>query len=126
MQKLGDLARKRGDLAEAEKDFRQALAIREKKVPGSVSHAGVLLDLASLQNQRHQINDALQLYARALSVLDSQMARFGGTDAVRSVFRAQYESRYQDYIDLLVSQKKPELAFDVVERSRARTLLELL
>ena len=126
MQKLGDLARQRGDLAEAEKDLRQALAIREKKVPGSVSHAGVLLDLASLQNQRHQINEALQLYARALSVLDSQMARFGGTDAVRSVFRAQYESRYQDYIDLLVSQKKPELAFDVVERSRARTLLELL
>jgi CHAT domain-containing protein/tetratricopeptide (TPR) repeat protein len=126
MQKLGDLARKRRDFDESERYLRQALVVREKKVPGSLAHAGVLLDLASLQRQRHQSDDASQLYAQGISVLDSQMARLGGTDDVRSGFRAEYESQYHDYIDLLVSQKKPELAFDVVERSRARTLLELL
>ena len=126
LQKLGDLARKRHDFDEAEKYLRQALVIREKKVPGSLAHAGVLLSLASLQRQRHQDDDASQLYAQGISVLDSQMARIGGTDDVRSGFRAEYESQYHDYIDLLISQKKPELAFDVVERSRARTLLELL
>src|SRR5579863_551393 len=126
IQKLGDLARKRRDFDEAEKYVRQALVIREKKVPGSLAHAGVLLSLASLQRQRHQEEDASQLYAQGLSVLDSQMARLGGTDDVRSGFRAEYESQYHDYIDLLVSLRKPEIAFDVVERSRARTLLELL
>lgn len=126
LQKLGDLARKRREFDEAEKYLRQALEIREKKVSGSLAHAGVLFDLASLERQRHQDDDASQLYAQGLSVLDNQMARLGGTDNVRSGFRAEYESQYHDYIDLLVSQKKPELAFNVVERSRARTLLELL
>lgn len=126
MQKLGDLARKRKDLAGAEKYLRQALVIREKKVPGSLSHAGALLALASVLRERHQMDPAARLYAEAIRVLDSQMAHLGGTDDVRSAFRAEYESHYQDYIDLLISQKKPELAFDVVERSRARTLLELL
>jgi CHAT domain-containing protein len=82
--------------------------------------------LASLQRQKYLNDDASQLYAQAISILDSQMARLGGTDDVRSVFRAEYEPHYHDYIDLLISEKNPELAFDVVERSRARTLLELL
>jgi CHAT domain-containing protein/Tfp pilus assembly protein PilF len=126
LQKLGELARERQDLAGAEKYLRQALVIREQKVPGTLSHANVLLALASLLRQSDQMDAAAHRYAEAIGILDKQMTHLGGTDNVRSVFRAEYESHYQDYIDLLVTQKQTELAFDVVERSRARTLLELL
>ncbi|HVR27504.1 MAG TPA: tetratricopeptide repeat protein [Candidatus Polarisedimenticolia bacterium] len=126
LQKLGELDRNRQGFAEAEKYFRQALAIREQKIPGSLSHAHVLLALASLLRQRNQMDASSRLYGQAIGMLDNQMTHLGGSDDVRSTFRAEYESKYQDYIDLLVTQRKPELAFDVVERSRARTLLELL
>lgn len=127
LQKLGDLARKRHDFTDAEKYLRETLSIREKKVPGSLAHANLLLDLASLQRQEHKTDSAAQLYEKAFHILDHQMTSLGGDEATRSVFRARYETNYKDYIDLLVSdEKKPEEAFDVFERSRARTLLELL
>lgn len=126
LQKLGELARESADLAEAERYFRQALAIWEKTAPGGLTHAGTLLSLASLARQEHQPDAALRFYADAMVVLDREMAQLGGTDDVRSVFRAKYEGYYNDYIDLLVKQNQLERAFQVLESSRARTLLEFL
>jgi tetratricopeptide (TPR) repeat protein len=127
LQKLGDLERKRHNLPEAEKYYRHALAIREKKMPGSLPHANVLMALASELRQQHKFDDSAEMYDQAINVLDNQMSSLGGSEEVRSTFRAKYEVNYKDYIDLLVADvKKPEQAFNVVERSRARTLLELL
>ncbi len=126
LQKVGELARNRKDFAGAEKCFRQVLAIREQKIPGTAAHANVLLALASLLSQQDQTEAASKLYEEAIGMLDNQMTHLGGSDDVRSAFRAENKSKYQDYIDLLVAERKPELAFDIVERSRARTLLELL
>ncbi len=127
LQKLGDLARKRHDVTGSEKYLRETLSIREKKVPGSLAHANLLLDMASLLRQEHKIDASAQLYEQAFHILDHQMTNLGGDEAARSVFRARYERDYKDYIDLLISdEKKPGMAFEVFERSRARTLLELL
>ncbi len=127
LQKLGDLERKRRNLPEAEKYLRQALVIREEKMPGSLPHANVLMALASLLREEHKIDNAAQFYEQGITVLDNQMSSLGGSEEVRSAFRAKYEANYKNYADLLVADaKKPDEAFNVVERSRARTLLELL
>jgi CHAT domain-containing protein/Tfp pilus assembly protein PilF len=126
LQKLGNLARKRKDLAMAEKYFRQALAIRDAKMPGSAQQASVLFDLASVLRQEEQWDAAETLFSQATNILENQTSHLGGTEEDHSLFRAKYEARYKEYIDLLIAQKKPDLAFHVLERSRARSLLELL
>jgi CHAT domain-containing protein len=69
---------------------------------------------------------ATALFEKAMGVLDSQMAHLGGGEEARSIFRAQHGSYYRDYVDLLMRQNQPERAFEVAERSLARTMLETL
>jgi len=123
---LGDVAWKGGDPAKAESYYRRAEEIREKLAPGSTILAESLADLAGVLRQEERPQEAMELFQRALDALESQTARLGGSDAVRSSFRAKRADYYKDYIDLLVQQGKPELAFEVLERFRARTLLEML
>jgi CHAT domain-containing protein/Tfp pilus assembly protein PilF len=127
LQKLGVLARNRHDLPEAEKDFGNSLAIWAEQSPGSKAHVNALLSLAYLARQEHNTEAAAQKFEEAFHFLDQQLTNLGGDQTVRSHFRAKYETNFKDYIDLLISEEKqPEMAFNVSERSRARTLVELL
>src|SRR5260370_39401325 len=54
------------------------------------------------------------------------MNQFGGEREARSSFRSSHAFNYESYVDLLIRQKQAERAFQVLERSRARTLLEVL
>ncbi|HEY6252682.1 MAG TPA: CHAT domain-containing protein [Candidatus Angelobacter sp.] len=126
LKSLGHLARDRGDLAGAEAYYRRALAIREGIGHGSREHAETLGALAGVVRRTQNVDGAADFYQQALNVLESQTAHLGGSENVRSGFRATHESYYKEYIDLLMSRNQPVLAFQIVERSRARTLLELL
>lgn len=126
IQDLGNVARFSGDSANAEKYYRQALAIREKVAPGSTMHAESLAAVASILRDQQQLDNAAQFYGQAISALESQTARLGGSEEVRSGFGAKHSGIYTAYVDLLLAQKKPERAFEVLERSRARVLLEML
>jgi CHAT domain-containing protein/tetratricopeptide (TPR) repeat protein len=126
LERLGNLAQRRQDFTGAERYFRQVLAIREKKVPGSIAHANALFALASVLRRQQQLDAAERFFADATAVVESQASQLGGTEDERSVFRARYEAQYKEYIELLLQRKEWELAFDVMERSRARSLLELL
>jgi len=126
LNRLGDLLHERGDLTKADEYYRQALAIWEKMAPGSKDHAETLAALAELMRQKQRLDAAAQLYQQALNALESQTARLGGADEDRFRFRAKYVNYYKDYADLLIAQRRPELAFEVLELSRARSLLEML
>src|SRR5581483_3380728 len=76
--------------------------------------------------RKQQPESAAQLFEQALNVLENQTARLGGSAEIRADFRAKCESYYKDYIEMLIGQKQPELAFQVLERSRARTMLVTL
>jgi CHAT domain-containing protein/Tfp pilus assembly protein PilF len=121
---LGEIARARRDLVEAEKKYRQALEIREKLVPNSAEHAESLASLAGILDRKGEA--AAQLYEHALNALEKQMAVFGGMEETRANFRANHAEYYKHYVDLLVVQGKSDQALQVLERSRARTLLEML
>jgi len=123
---LGDVVLQRGNLGNAERYYRQALAIRQVLTPGSTNHAEALAVVAGIMLRKQQLDVAAQLFEQALNALESQTARLGGAEEVRAVFRAKHARYYRDYIDLLVAQKRPVRAFEVLERSRARTLLEML
>ena len=126
LEQLGDIAQSQGDLDKAEEYYRQALAIREKLAPESQDHAESLVTLAGIMHRRRQPEAAAQLFEQALNALESQTTHLGGSEEERADFRAKYAGFYKNYLDLLVEQKKTGLAFQVLERWRARTLLEML
>jgi len=124
LQRLGDAARKRGETAEAETNYLRALKIRENT--GRSSYADTLLALAEVALDKQQWDIAAHRFEQGLEALERQTARSGGGQEIRSGFRTRFDAYYRDYVDLLMVQKQPEIAFQVLERSRARSLLEML
>ena len=123
---LGESARRRKDLAGAETYYRRALEIRQKLAPESLDTAETLAGLAAVMRDNGQPAAAADLFAASLDALEGQTAHLGGSNELRSGYRARNVSYYKEYLDLLMSRKQPDLAFEVLERSRARTLLETL
>jgi CHAT domain-containing protein/Tfp pilus assembly protein PilF len=123
---LGLIVQQRGDLERAEQYYRRAISIWKELVPESGREAPALAGLAGIMQRRGRLEEAAQFHQQALDALESQTNRLGGTQDTRSGFRANYENYYQEYASLLVAQGKDELAFQVLEQSRARTLLEML
>ncbi|MGA7218005.1 MAG: CHAT domain-containing protein [Candidatus Sulfotelmatobacter sp.] len=126
LNSLGELSRRRADWSAAENYYRQALAIREKLAFGSADHAATLAGLASVMRSQGQMDAAQGLYEEALNALESQTARLGGSEEIRSGFRATHAGYYKEYVDLLLDRNRPELALQALERSRARMLLEMM
>jgi CHAT domain-containing protein len=126
LQALGGLMRQHGDLQGAEGYYRRALKIQEQKTPNNSARAGTLFALASLLRQEKKREDAEPLFAQAADVLERQTDRLGGSPEDRSVFRARYENSYRDYADLLVALGQTDESLRILERARARGLLEML
>ncbi len=126
LQSLGELAQDTGDLAKAEEYYRRSLAIRERLAPNSTVHAESLAALASVAKRTGDLKTSAQLFDKALNVLEAQIARVGGGEETRMGFRTRHLDYYLDYVDLLMLNQQPELAFQVLERFRARSLLEML
>jgi CHAT domain-containing protein/Tfp pilus assembly protein PilF len=126
LNNLGSVAASRGDLAKAEEYYGQALEIGKKIAPESPSYAESVAALAGIMRDQQQPEQAVRLYAQAIEVLENQLAHFGGSSDARAGFRAKHAGYYSAYSDLLLTQKQPELAFQILEQSRARTLLEML
>ena len=123
---LGELLSQKGDLSGARAYFEQSLAIREKLVPGSEDHAATLAGLASALRKEGQLALADSFYEQTLRALASQAARLGGSDELRSDFRARHANYYKNYVDLLLAENRPDRALEVLEQSRVRMLLEMM
>jgi tetratricopeptide (TPR) repeat protein len=126
MQALGDLARRSGDTQKAKAYYESALTVCEKTAPGSMQHAESLAAVGSILVDKQQPDAAARYYAQAVNALESEGTRLGGSEEIRSGFRAKHSQIYRDYVDLLLAQKQPARALEVLERSRARILLEML
>ncbi len=123
---LCDLADRRGNLDKAEEYCRKELSIVQQLTPGTAPHAYALGALASILRRKHQLDAAARLYEETLIALESQMARLGGSRETQAGFRADHSGYYFEYADLLVNQRRFSEAFQVLERARARALLEML
>ena len=126
LKSLGELAKLKGNFLKAQDYFGQALTIVRKLAPGGIQEAEDLYAIASTLVRTAQLDQAISFFEQAVSAVESQTNRLGSTDEVRSSFRARYAPYYRDYLGALVTQNQPEQAFRVLERSRARSLLNLL
>lgn len=123
---LAATLRKKGDLTGAEDRYRQALALIDKNEPGGIDRPDVLADLAGTVYLQDRKDDAAQLYQQAFLAMETQIPHLGHIEETRSRYRAKHIRYYREYENLLVEQRQIEQAFETLEGSRARTLLEML
>jgi CHAT domain-containing protein/Tfp pilus assembly protein PilF len=126
LSNLGDVARERGDRLTARRLHERALSFRQKFAPGSTEEAESLHSLGLLAHEAAQSELAADFFRQAIGALEAQTVRLGGAEDVRSGFAAEYAEYYRDYIGLLVANHQVARAFDILERSRARSLLSMV
>src|SRR5450432_831682 len=123
---LGELSRHRRDLNGAKAYFLDAYNLLRNLSSGSVDEAASLIALAEIARDTHDLESEENYYRKALTALDSQMVKLGVSPITLANYRANHELFYRDYLNILVFHHKTEEAFQLLERSRARMLLETL
>jgi CHAT domain-containing protein/Tfp pilus assembly protein PilF len=123
---LSEVARGVGAKQRADADARRSLEITQSLVPGSRRHAECLAALAGIVGTAGRLEEAAGLFGQSVDMFELQATRLGGAEEIRAGFRAQFTEHYRSYIDVLVKLQQQERAFQVFERSRARSLLEIL
>jgi CHAT domain-containing protein/Flp pilus assembly protein TadD len=125
LNNLGLVAWERGDLARAEQYYQQALAIYEKLAPNSLDVADTLQSFAILARQRQNYPQAQRYLARALAIYETQRTAVQDPET-KTAFAERYFNAYTLQAQLALDQQQPQQAALALERSRARTLAELL
>ncbi len=123
---LGALNLRRGQLIPAEEALQRARVIFQRLAPGSLAGAEVSSKLAGIFQDKGNTKSALEMYAAALEDLESFTGSYGGVQEDRAELRARNQKIYRQYIHALVDAGQVSKAFHVLERSRARGLVELL
>jgi CHAT domain-containing protein/tetratricopeptide (TPR) repeat protein len=122
---LGVVAYARGELARAEELYQQALAIYEKLAPNSLRLAQTLQNLAILARQQKNYPQAQRYLARALKIYETQRTTIQDPET-KAAFAERYFNAYTLQAQLALDQQQPHQAALALERSRARTLAELM
>jgi len=123
---LARMAREDGDLERALSLQRRALDVRRSRQPGSRWEVESLHEMGRIERARGNPAAARAHYLAALEALDAQVRTLGGGEEAKSRFRGYFSELSSEAIELLLDQERPEEAFDVLERSRARAFLSLL
>ena len=126
---LSNLARVAEDQREpqtAEGPNARALPLYKALAPGSAGEARTYLRLGVISQERVRPVDAARYFGLAIDALESQVGRLGGAEEIRSGFAAERVSYYREYAEVLAGLDQTSRAFDVVERSWARSLLAML
>ena len=121
-------------LGEAQKalEFYERALVLTRAVGDRANEATTLWSVAVLQRDRGELQTALATIERSLELLEGLRENVADPDLKTSFF-ATRQREYEFYIDLLMAlhQQNPDAGYDAralhaTERSRARTLLELL
>lgn len=115
-----------GRIEEARVVLAEATSIRSRIAPDSSAEAEALYMLGIVTWALGQKQEAAQSINHALSSLEVQTSRLGGSQEARSNFVSMSTHGYREYINLLLELGRTEEAFDVSERSRGQVFREML
>jgi CHAT domain-containing protein/tetratricopeptide (TPR) repeat protein len=122
---LGLLTAARGDLDKSEKFLIRSFKIQENISPNSIRMAYTLLFLSIVARERKDYPQAQQYLARAIAIYETQRSAVRDPET-RTLFGEQYLNAYTLQAQIALDQNRPEQAALALERSRARSLGELL
>jgi CHAT domain-containing protein/Flp pilus assembly protein TadD len=123
---LGEIAMLQGRALDSEGFYQQALAITTRLIPASREEAQAHYGLGRALRRAGRRVEAAEALARATAALERAQARVGGGAEAQGGFSAAYSRYYQEEIEVLMELGRPDDAFAVIERSRARSRLALL
>jgi CHAT domain-containing protein len=131
LMRLGSLQAKRGSYYQAVSSLQSANALEQQL--GEVEEiAKIQYELARVYLRLKQLDEAKSAIEKTIGIVEKQRMSISHFDSRASYFAAVH-AYYAVYIEILMSleQKAPshgfaEKAFDASERSRARSLLDLL
>ena len=81
--------------------------------------------IANMLRQTQKLQEAFQWYATAVDIVEGMRASLK-IDELRNSFQSNKLDLYRETITLLVEMKRPEDAFNYLERSRSRSFIDLL
>lgn len=126
-QILGDVALRKADFAEAEMQFTNALNIAQT-LNLSVLLYGCHHGLGQVYRFQQNFEKAYECYQQSIDSLERLQGLIGAEDYKIS-YRSDKLVIYHEFVELCLEQDKDEFteyAFEVIERSRARTILDLV
>ncbi|MGE0130289.1 MAG: CHAT domain-containing protein [Blastocatellales bacterium] len=132
---LGEISSGAGDKQQALEYHRQALQL-VRAVANASGEAATLARIARVESDLGSLNDARQHIEAALGIVETLRSKIAAQE-LRTAYFASVQSYYDFYIDLLMRIARQEeseegraeqwaAALVASERSRARSLLELL
>ena len=113
-----------GKTADAKAEFDQILAHPRINDMGDL-HWLALYERGRIAEKDKEGAKAVELYAKAVEVIEQQRASIN-TEASKIGFVGDKQAVYERLIALLVEQGHPAEAFDYVERSKSRALVDML
>jgi CHAT domain-containing protein/Tfp pilus assembly protein PilF len=122
---LAAVAYRRDDFRASETYLRSAMKIRELLAPGSLDLAMNLVNLGNTVVKLGRQREALELFKDSVNIIETQRGRIPSIEA-RTFLLARYTFPYVGLFETNLALKDLPAAFAVVERARARSLIELL
>lgn len=113
-----------GHVKEAKEGYDKLLSKPETKSNGEIYWA-ILLDRGRIYQAEGDIRQAIDFYKQSIDVIESQRSTIN-TEASKIGFVGDKQAAYGRLIALLVEQGQAGEAFDYVERSKSRALVDML
>lgn len=126
LYRLAMASRGLGELDRALGELDRALRLQRERAPGGGIVIRLLHEIGRVRRDRGEHAAALASYEDAIDALESALPRLGGSEGTRSAFRAANQELYREWIELLIAGGEHAAAFEALERSRARQILDLL
>jgi len=131
LHNIGAVHRLLGETRKALENYSVALNIRHE-IGERDGEASSLLGITRVEQSRGALTQARQAIEQAIGIVESLRADIH-VQGLRASYFASRQEYYESYIDILMAQHKQNpvaggdaVAFEVSERARARSLLELL
>lgn len=124
LSRLGEVAARRGRLEEALALQRRGLDLKRRLAPDITADALHALGRTEVRAGQHEAG--VRDLCLAIDALDRQRIKLGGTPEAKTTFEASLAEHYHACLQGRLELGTPAEAFHVLERGRARSLLDLL
>ena len=123
-QHLAEVYTRKGLPTQAWNEYLLAAHIQARLAPTGSAYAETMAGLAGLAEKLGKPNTAVSYYSKALGLLDAQRSSWDPSDSIH--FEATFSPMYARYVALLRTGGQTRSALEVLDHSRARTLIRTL
>lgn len=122
---LGMFEKRLGHADKAMALYTEALKMSDLAGNGLAS-AGTLHSIAEIEEEQGDLDSAEKHFAQAVAIVERVREALTGLSAAKSTFLKANLDTYRSYLALLLRRHKTDEAFSLVQKMKARSLLDIL